>query len=46
MSDVIEAIASHYPKRVTLADQRAFDLRLMTPADYDRSFASTSRRTA
>ncbi len=35
MSDIIDAIASCYPKRVTLTDQRAFDLRLMTPADSD-----------
>ncbi len=35
MSDIADAIASGYPKRVTLKGGRGFDIRLMTPSDVD-----------
>ena len=35
MSDIADAIASGYPKRVTLKGGRGFDIRLMSPGDSD-----------
>ncbi len=39
MTDVAEAIAGRYPKPVTLAGDRAFEIRLMTPSDVDAVLA-------